>query len=147
MKEPKNLGPDDEPQGSGAIVAVHYGDYRRQEIWVSSGANIGNWYCLGGEFRVGGPPTAEDRRSYAERMTSREHWVQPPGTIPLQPVWTDVLGRGPVVLLAAGQDDVYAAGWEAGRRRMLEQIEDLRDDEDVPPGHGWRADRPDPDGT
>jgi hypothetical protein len=135
----KLLGTDDEPQGSGAVVAVHWGDYRRQEIWVASGANIGNWYCLGGEFRVGGPPAVDDPRPYHEKTFSREYWVQPPGTVPVQPTWEDVVKRGPVVLLTPGQDGVYAAGWEAGRRRMLEQIETLRDDEDVPPGTGWRA--------
>lgn len=46
------LGRYDEPQDSGAVVAVHSGDYRRQEIWVNSGANVGTWYPLGGEFWV-----------------------------------------------------------------------------------------------
>jgi hypothetical protein len=132
----KLLGPDDEPQDSGAVVAVHWGDYRRQEVWVSSGANIGNWYCLGGEFRVGGPPSVDDPRPYAEKMISREYWTQPPGTVPVQPVWDDVLKRGPVVLLTPGDEAVHTAGWVAGRRRLLEQIETLRDDEDVPPGTG-----------
>jgi hypothetical protein len=51
----KLLGPDDEPRNSGALVAVHYGDHRRQEVWVRS---IGNWYPLHGEF---GPRNESER--------------------------------------------------------------------------------------
>jgi hypothetical protein len=36
MTAPKLLGPHDEPQQSGAVVAVHYGDYRRQEVWMEN---------------------------------------------------------------------------------------------------------------
>lgn len=117
----KVLGPNDEPQNPAALVAVNFGDYRRQEVWVRSGVNIGNWYPLGGEFGI--PPVVEDPR-VARR---------PAGTIPLHPGWYDVLARGPVVLLSPGQGGVYASGWGAGRRRLLEQIEELRDDEDQPP--------------
>jgi len=98
------LGPSDEPQDSGAVVAVHYGDYRTQEIWVSSGANIGNWYPLGGEFGLPG-------------------WGG--GRVPRHPVWADVLARGPVTLLSAGDQATYAAGWAAGRRRMVQQMNEL----------------------
>lgn len=135
----KVYGPGDpEPEyDNGAVFAVHHGDYHRQEIWVASGANIGNLYPLGGEF--GRPRVVEDPRSTMEKLTSGEPWRQPPGTIPLHPVWSDVVARGPVVMLTPGQADVYAAGWAAGRQRLLEQIEELRDTEDVPPGHGWRA--------
>ncbi len=132
------LGLDDEPQGSGSVVAIHWGDYRRLEIWVSSGANIGNWYPLGGEF--GCPGVAEDPRPELQKAASRERWQRPPGTIPLHPVWSDVLARGPAVLLVPGQAEAYADGWEAGRRRLLDQIEQLRDDEGVPPAtSGTRA--------
>jgi len=31
MTTAQQLGPDDEPQHSGAVVAVHYGDYRRRD--------------------------------------------------------------------------------------------------------------------
>lgn len=137
MGDQRLLGRNDEPQGSGAVVAVHYGDYRRQEIWVSSGANIGNWYSLGGEF--GRPKVVDDPRSHTQKMFDPGSWQQPDGTIPLHPTWDDVIGRGPVVLLVPGQEDAYANGWEAGRRRLLEQVEELRDSEDVPPGYGWRA--------
>ncbi len=94
------LGPEDEPQNSSAVVAVHHGDYRCQEIWVRSGANIGNWYPLGGEF---GRPHDE----------------------PLHPHWENVLARGPVTLLTAGHDDAYRAGWASGRRDLIGQIEGL----------------------
>lgn len=106
--QPKRLGPDDEPQDSGAVVAVHYGDYREQEIWVSSGANIGNWYPLGGEFWV-----VWDRK----RM--------PAGVTMQHPHWEDVLARGPVVLLSPGDKDTYNAGWRNGRKAMWESMEDM----------------------
>lgn len=117
------LGPNDEPQESGAVVAVHWGDYRRQELYVRSGANIGAWYPLGGEF--GQPKVAEDPRTPMEKMTSREYWQQPPGTIPLHPDWYDVLKRGPVTLLVPGDRDSYLRGWRAGRRDLWQAMEDV----------------------
>lgn len=120
------LGRNDEPRESGAVVAVHHGDYRRQEIWVASGANIGNWYPLGGEF--GRPKVVEDPRPYHER-TFGPRWRQPPGTVPLHPTWTDVLARGPVTLLVAAGDDGYVAGWRAGRRDLWCRMEDVAEDD------------------
>ena len=136
---PRVLGPDDEPQGTGAVVAVHYGNYRSQEIWVSSGANIGNWYALGGEFRV--PKVAVDTRHPLDRIGDPSPFRPPPGQIPLHPVWADVLARGEVVLLVPGQNEAFANGWEAGRRRLLEQIEALHEDEDTPPSNDEMATR------
>lgn len=101
-------GRDDEPQQSGAVVAVNYGDYHAQELWIRSGANIGNWYCLGGEFGV------------------PRHGTH---TLPLHPHWEDVLARGPVTLLTADHDEAYAAGWASGRRRLVEQIDTFADAE------------------
>ena len=103
---PTTLGPHDEPQTPGAIVAIHHGDYQRQEIWVRSGANIGNWYPLGGEF---GLPGWEAR-------------------VPQHPHWEDVLKRGRATLLTASDEATYAAGWQNGRRRMVEQMEEVADD-------------------
>lgn len=123
----RTLGWDDEPQDSGAVVVVHFGDYRRQEIWVRSGANVGNWYCLGGEFGRG-PKVAEDPRSHMEQMISRDVWRRPEGTIPLHPTWSDILARGPVTLLFAGDDASYQAGWEAGRRALWHSMENMLDD-------------------
>lgn len=114
------LGHGDEPQESGAVVAVHFGDYRRQEIWVRSGANIGNWYPLGGEF--GRPRVAEDPRSEMEKMVSRERWQRPAGTIPQHPHWEDVLARGPVTLLVAADEGAYRQGWRNGRHAMFHSI-------------------------
>ena len=132
---------DPEPDyHGGTVVAIHWGDYRRQEIWVASGANIGNWYPLGGEF--GRPKMWVDPRSELERLAHYPHRDTSgpgPGEVPLHPVWSDLVARGPVTLLVPAQADTYAAGWADGRRRLLEQIEELRDEEDVPPGHGWRA--------
>jgi hypothetical protein len=124
------LGPNDEPQHSGAIVAVHYGDYRSQECWIRSGSNIGNWFCLGGEF--GRPRVWVDPRSYAEKLQAnlRDPGPRPgPGEVPQYPCWSDVLARGPVTLLSAGEQDTYAAGWANGRRRMAEQVEELSYDQ------------------
>lgn len=104
---PRLLGPTDEPQQSGAVVAVHFGDYRRQEIWVSSGSNVGNWYPLGGEFWV-----VWDRRRMPAGVT-KEH-----------PVWSDVLARGPVVLLLPAGDEAYRHGWRAGRLNLWQAMED-----------------------
>jgi hypothetical protein len=129
-EQPVTLGPSDEPQRSGAIVAVHYGDYRAQECWIRSGANIGNWYCLGGEF--GRPKPWDDPRTEMEKMLHRRDVPAPapgPGEIVRHPTWRDVLARGPVTLLSAGEQDTYAAGWANGRRRMLEQMEELGDDD------------------
>ncbi len=108
MSADTTLGPHDEPQNSSAVVAVHHGDYRRQEIWIRSSVNIGNWYPLGGEFGFRQGPDGV-----------REH-----------PHWEDVLVRGPVTLLTAGDGDAYRAGWANGRRRLVEQIETLSDKED-----------------
>lgn len=106
MADATTLGPSDEPQDSGAVVAVNYGDYRTQECWVRSGANIGNWYCLGGEF---GDP---------HPFVAKAH-----------PTWEDVLARGPVTLLCPGSQEAYAVGWANGRRRMVEQMEEVADDD------------------
>lgn len=100
------LGPDDEPQNSGAVVAVHYGDYRRQEIWVASGSNIGAWYPLGGEHWV-----VWDRK----RM--------PAGVTKPHPDWSDVLARGPVTLLVPADGEAYRQGWRNGRRAMWQDME------------------------
>jgi hypothetical protein len=108
---------DPEPEVSGGTIAVvNYGDYRSQEVWVASGANIGNWYPLGGEFWA-----VWDRK----RM--------PPGVTKEQPTWDDVTARGPVTLVAAMSHEAYQQGWTDGRRRLLEQVEDLRDEEDRAP--------------
>lgn len=123
----RQLGHADEPQESGAVVAVHWGNYRDQEIWVRSGANIGNWYPLGGEF--GRPRVAEDPRSELEKLSSREHWQRPAGTIPQHPHWSDVLARGPVTLLTPGDDATYAAGWRNGRKALWDHMENYIHDE------------------
>jgi hypothetical protein len=119
------LGADDEPQGSGALVLVWAGDYRRQEVWVASGSNIGNWYCLGGEYgrpKVWDPPQQDiwDRRPLLPR---------PFGTIPQHPDWSFVLTRGPVSLLAYDNSEAYRDGWRNGRRRLHQEIESLAEDD------------------
>lgn len=120
----------DEPQNSGAVVVVYYGDYRRQEIWVRSGANIGNWYCLGGEF--GQPKVWRGPQASFEKLTlsSRSRTPRPgPDEVPFHPHWEDILARGPVTLLTAANGESYRTGWRNGRRRMAEQMEAISDDE------------------
>ncbi|WP_431881719.1 hypothetical protein [Micromonospora chalcea] len=120
----KLLGPNDEPDGCGAVVAVHYGDYRYQEIWVASGANIGNWYCLGNEFYR--PKVWIDERTPMEKMLHRGPEPRPgPGEIPLHPHWEDVIARGPVTLLVPGDRQAYLDGWRNGRRDLWQRMEDL----------------------
>jgi len=122
------LGGADEPRSNGALVIVWPGDYRRQEVWIASGANIGNWYCLGNEFGI--PKTWEDPRPYAEKITSREPPPRMPDhMIPVQPVWADVLDRGPVSLLSHDNVTAYRMGWRNGRRRLHEEIETLAEDD------------------
>lgn len=106
------LGPADEPQQSGAVVAIHHGDCRRQEIWVSSGANVGNWYPLGNEFWV-----VWDR----QRM--------PSGVTMPHPHWEDVLARGPVTLLVAADGEAYRQGWRAGRRDLWQAMEETAEED------------------
>jgi len=109
---PKFLGFSDEPQGIGAVVAVNYGDYRTQELWVSSGANIGNWYPLGGELWP-----VWDRQQ------------MPAGVTKQHPTWTDVLARGSVVLLTPATKEAYESGWSAGKRHLAKAVEALAEEE------------------
>lgn len=102
------LGPDDEPQNSGAVVAVNWGDYRVQELWVRSGSSIGAWCLLGGEWG-----------------RNIDDGIPRP---PQRPHWEHVLARGPVTLLVPGDQDVYRAGWDNGRRRLVQQVETLAED-------------------
>jgi hypothetical protein len=124
-----DIGWEDEPQQSGAVVAVHYGDYRRQELWTSSGSSIGNWICLGGEF--GRPKPWDDPRSEMEKMLHRRDTPAPapgPNEIPRHPTWEHVLARGPVTILSAGDPETYATGTAGrrakrdGRRRCLKPL-------------------------
>lgn len=116
--------------GPGTVVAVNYGSYRNQEIWVACGSNIGNWYPLGSPY--GRPRVAEDTRNALEKL-SDPRFRQPPGTVPLHPHWEDIVRRGPVTLLVAAQADAYQAGWSDGRRRLVEQFEELCENEDDAP--------------
>lgn len=126
------LGRDDEPQDSGAIVAVNYGDYRAQECWVRSGANIGNWYPLGGEFSRG-PKVWDDPRTPMEKLIEPRPPARPAGTIPQHPHWEDVIARGPVVLLIAADDEAYRNGWRNGRKHMWDGLEEAVYDDPEPP--------------
>ena len=113
------------------MVAVHFGNYRRQEIWVSSGANIGNWYCLGGEY--GRPPVWDNNVPDHLFLQARKPLpTRPPGSIPQHPTWSDVLARGPVTLLVPGEAAAYLAGWHAGRRDLWQGMEEAIADDPQP---------------
>jgi hypothetical protein len=103
------LGPDDEPTGSGAIVAVWFGDPDRQQIWVSQS---GNWYRL------------------SHRFIHQGFQIEPAP----HPQWHHVLAAGPVVLLVPAQSDAYDAGWDAGRLALGNALYDLLDGEVIPGG-------------
>jgi hypothetical protein len=122
------LGPADEPRDSGAVVAVNFGDHREQEVWVRvGGVHAGTWHPLGGEY--GKPQVAEDPRSHASRVLSREYWQRPPGTIPQHPEWHDVIARGPVVLLLPAGEGAYVNGWRAGRRDLWQAMEEIAEED------------------
>jgi hypothetical protein len=117
----KLLGPNDEPPNSGAVVAVHYGDYRQQEIWLKAGIMDGSWCALGGEG-LRPPRTVDDPRNELKKLSGKV-WRQPEGTVPSWPDWSHVLARGPVTLLAAGNADMYAKGWRDGVRHTAQSME------------------------
>lgn len=131
MTGDKLLGRYDEPQGSGAVVAVHWGDYRQQEIWVRSGAND-CWYALGGEF--GRPPVDIDERNPMQKLLDPSSFRPRPGWILQHPRWEDVLERGPVVLLVPGAAETYKAGWRNGRKDLWAGLENAvyDDPEEIP---------------
>jgi len=125
----REVGWEDEPQQPGAVVAVHYGDDYRQEIWVRSSPNFGNWYCLGGEF--GRPKIWDDPRTELEKLAWRDRPAPKPGPgeVLRYPHWEDVLARGPVTLLTAGHDEAYKSGWANGRRHLAQQVETLSEED------------------
>lgn len=95
------LGPADEPQEPGAIVAVYYADVWNLEIWVRKRENDGTWYLLG----------SEDGRILDDAYPR----------YPELPRWEHVLARGPVTALTAARQEDYANGWVNGRRHMVTQ--------------------------
>ena len=90
---------------TGSVVAIDWGG-SRQEVWVSSRSNIGNWYTTD-------IPLAGDRH----------------------PTWYDVLrraeGRTLTILIPAGETG-YAAGFTAGvtevSGRIQQAVEDTVDE-------------------
>lgn len=111
----------------GTVAVVNYGDYASQEVWMKSGVMDGSWICLGGD---GGqrPPIRDDPRTYAQKLVDPRPYIPPAGALPSWPKWTDMLRRGPVVILAPGQHALYEAGWRNGRRDLLSEIESLAED-------------------
>jgi hypothetical protein len=83
------MNPEDFQQEppSGSVVAIDWGGHY-QEVWVSSQANIGNWYTT--DVRL------------------RGDW---------HPTWYDILTRAngrTLTLLVAGDEDTFRSGFEAG---------------------------------
>lgn len=122
-----DLGRDDEPRRNGPMVLAWPGDYRVQLVWVASGENIGTWHCLGNEF--GRPQPWDPPAVSYQAIYRREVPARPAGTIPAHPTWSDVLASGPVSLLDIGERAAYADGWRNGRRRLLDEIASIADDD------------------
>lgn len=118
----QQLSAQDEPQRGSALVAVYFGVYWRQEIWVRSGANPGTWYCLGGEF---GAPKVWDDNVPASlwNAANKTPLKRPPNTIPAHPCFADILARGPVTLLLSEPAEAYHHGWASGVRAAQQRIE------------------------
>ncbi|WP_426513147.1 hypothetical protein ACPPVO_22475 [Dactylosporangium sp. McL0621] len=117
----KLLGLFDEPQDRAAVVATNYGDYHQQMIWLKSEVMDGHWIALGGDGIR--PQVVNDPRNELEKLGRRHEWRQPSGTVPSWPRWEDVVAHGPVVLLTAGDDEMFASGWRAGIRHTAQQME------------------------
>lgn len=84
--------PVEEPP-SGSVVAIGWGD-SHQEVWVHNQSNIGNWYTTDARLQAG--------------------W---------HPLWQDVLDRAEgrsLVLLAAGDSESYALGYQAAKGAAVE---------------------------
>lgn len=115
----------------GAVLALNYGDYRNQYLFVVSGADYGVLVQLGNGYghRI---QVADDDRTTMQQM-SGEPWRQPPGTLPRHPHWEDVVALGPLTLLIPGDQDMYRQGWTDGRKRLVEQFESLADEENIAP--------------
>ena len=84
---------EEEPP-TGSVVAIDWGE-AHQEVWVSNKSNIGNWYC-------------------PDIRTIKDH-----------PTWGDVLRRAKgrtLTLLVPADRDAYAAGFDAGVRRVGDAV-------------------------
>ena len=80
---------------TGSVVAIDWGE-PHQEVWVSSKANIGNWYTLDIPLRGDAHPTWYDVKRRAEGRT--------------------------LTLLVPADRDAYAAGYDAGVTKADEAI-------------------------
>jgi hypothetical protein len=88
--------PQAEPP-TGSVVAINWGG-PRQEVWVSNGSNIGNWYTPDVPMSGDWHPHWEDVRKRAALL----------GTT--------------LTLLVPASVDAYAAGFDAGVTRVGEAI-------------------------
>jgi hypothetical protein len=86
----------------GSVVAIDWGG-PHQEVWAANKSNVGNWYTPDIPLRGDAHPT-----------------------------WDDVVRRGTVpgrtmTLLAAGDKDTYAAGFDAGVTTTAAAVEQAID--------------------
>jgi hypothetical protein len=88
--------PQAEPP-TGSVVAINWGG-PRQEVWVSNGSNIGNWYTPDIPMSGAWHPHWEDVRKRAALL----------GTT--------------LTLLVPAPADAYAAGFDAGVARVGEAV-------------------------
>ena len=80
---------------TGSVVAIDWGE-PHQEVWVSSKANIGNWYTPDIPLRGDAHPTWYDVKRRAEGRT--------------------------MTLIVPADRDAYAAGYDAGVTKADEAI-------------------------
>lgn len=104
------------PDQPGLVVRVH-SDSKYPEIWVASYINGGRWY--------------PDTDSWAQHVRG----PLDDGGAHLD----DLFRRGRVVLLVAGDPDVYQAGWQAGTRHLADLAENAFYDCPTPPEAGDRT--------
>jgi hypothetical protein len=98
---PDELVLEEEPP-TGSVVAIDWGGHY-QEVWVSNKSNQGNWYCPD---------------------------IPMPGS--WHPHWEDVVLRAekmgcPLTILVPGDRDMYAAGFDAGVKKVSDVLSEIVD--------------------
>lgn len=86
---------------TGSVVAIDWGE-PYQEIWVSNGSNIGNWYCPDIPMRGDQHPNWHDVKRRAEGRT--------------------------LTLLVPATRDAYATGFDAGVSRLGDAVAQVVDE-------------------
>lgn len=96
--ETEDPGAIEEEPPTGSVVAIDWGG-PHQEVWVSNGSNVGNWYCPDIPMRGDDHPHWEDVKRRAQGRT--------------------------LTLLTPADRDTYAAGFDAGVGRALREVTEV----------------------